>query len=111
MLDQFLYGGILVVLLLNLVGELITRVIKIGALGGLNKLLGIVFGIAKTALILGLLVMVFEGINDKFTLIKPETLDNAKVYSLLRQGAEFIFPYLKSFVASATGGADAAVNV
>lgn len=102
---------ILVVLLLNLVGELITRVIKIGALGGLNKLLGIVFGIAKTALILGLLVMVFEGINDKFTLIKPETLDNAKVYSLLRQGAEFIFPYLKSFVASATGGADAAINV
>ena len=103
---------ILVVLLLNLVGELLTRVVKIGALGGLNKLLGIVFGIAKVALVLGLLIMVFEGINDKFTLVKPEVLDNAKVYSLLKQGAEFVFPYLKSFVTGgAAGAADAAAVI
>lgn len=102
---------ILVVLLLNLVGELITRIIKIGALGGLNKLLGIIFGIAKTALILDILIMVFEGINDKFTLIKPEVLDNAKVYNMLKQGAEFIFPYLKSFVTGGAGAADAASTV
>jgi len=89
---------ILAVLLLFWLGELLTKVIKISALGWLNTILGIVFGIIKTALIIGLLIMLFEGINSKFVLVKPGTLDNAVVYQFLKDTAHNVFPYLKSFV-------------
>jgi len=92
---------ILAILLLYWLGELITKVIKISALGWLNTILGILFGIIKVALILGLLIMVFEGINAKFGLVKPGVLDDAVVYQFLKTSAQNIFPYLKSFVTGA----------
>ena len=89
---------ILAVLLIYWIGQLITKVIKIATLGWLNRVLGVLFAIAKTALILGLIVMVFESINGKFGLVSPEKLDDSGVYCFLRDSAERIFPYLKSLV-------------
>ncbi|MCQ2182224.1 MAG: CvpA family protein [Bacteroidales bacterium] len=92
---------ILAVFLLFWIGELLTRVIKITALGWLNTLLGILLGVLTVALILGLLIMVFEGMNDKFSIVKPGTLDNAVVYQFLKDFAQTVFPYLKNFVTGA----------
>lgn len=89
---------ILAVLLLFWLGELLTKVIKVSALGWLNTILGIIFGIIKVGLILGLVIMVFEGLNTKFGFVKPGVLDDASVYQLLKTSAQNIFPYLKSFV-------------
>lgn len=89
---------ILAVLLIYWLGQLITKVIKIATLGWLNRVLGVIFAIAKTALILGLLVMVFESVNGKFGLVKPGKLDDSGVYCLLRNFANSVFPYLKSLV-------------
>jgi len=89
---------VMAVLLLFWLGELITRIIKISALGWLNTILGILFGIIKVVLILGLLIMVFEGINSKFGFVKPNLLDDASVYQFLKDSAHRFFPYLKSFI-------------
>ena len=94
---------ILAVLLLYWLGELLTKVIKVTALGWINRILGVVFAVAKVALILGLIIMVFEGINSKFGFVKPGVLDDAVVYQFLKTSAQNIFPYLKSFI---TGGAN-----
>ena len=50
---------ILAVLLLYWLGQLITKVIKIATLGWLNRILGVVLAILKTALILGILILLF----------------------------------------------------
>jgi len=92
---------LLAVLLLFWVGELVTKVIKVTALGWLNCTLGIIFGILKAALILGILIMVFEGINAKFSIVRPGILDDAPVYQFFKTAAQNIFPYLKSFVTGA----------
>jgi len=92
---------LLAILLLFWIGELVTKVIKVTALGWLNSLLGIIFGILKVALILGLLIMIFEGINAKFSIVKPGVLDDALVYQFLKDTAHNVFPYLKSFVTGA----------
>lgn len=97
---------ILVVLLLNLIGQLLTKIVKITMLGWLNRLLGMVFGIIKVALVLGLVIMIFSGINAKLGLVKPEVLDETVVYNAIKNIAENVFPYLKSFVTgAATNGA------
>ena len=92
------------VLLLNLIGQAICKVIKIASLGWFNRLLGLVFGIFKTALILGLLIMIFEGINDKWELVSPEKLENAVVYDWIRTFADKVFPYLKNIITGTAGG-------
>jgi len=89
---------ILTILLLNLLGTLLTKVIKIATLGWLNRILGVIFALAKTALILGLIIMVFNGINDKFSIVKPEKFADARIYSALRTFATNVFPYLKCLV-------------
>lgn len=94
----FIIIFIVIALLLNLLGELLTKVIKIIALGWINRLLGLLFGILKVALALGLVIMVFEGINTTFHIVKDGALNDAVVYQGMKHFAENVFPYLKSFV-------------
>ncbi len=101
---SFVIIVLLAVLLLGLVGSLLTRLLKLVFLGWLNGLLGLVFGVLKVALVLGLLIMVFEGINSTVGLVEPESLNDAVVYQALKNLASDIFPFLKSFVAEAGSG-------
>lgn len=89
---------IIIALVLNLLGNLLTKAIKIIALGWLNRLLGLFFGVVKVAFILGLVIMIFEGINTNFHLVKEGILNDAVVYQAMKHFAENVFPYLKSFV-------------
>lgn len=95
---------ILTVLLLYWLGQLLTKVVKIATLGWINRLLGMVIGILKVALILGLIIVTFEGINDKWNLVKPEVLDETVVYNALKDFAHTVFPYLKTLVTGTASG-------
>ncbi len=95
----FIIIVILAVLLSGLLASLLTKLLNIVFLGWVNGLLGLVFGILKVALILGLLIMAFEGLNSTLHLVESETLDNAAVYQALKALSSRIFPYLKSFAA------------
>jgi len=96
---------IVVSLILNLIGALITKALKALSLGFFNRLLGLVFAVLKTGLIIGLVILLFETLNSSLNLVKPEATENAVVYNALKDAANAIFPILKSFV---TGGTDAA---
>ena len=89
---------VVAVLLLNLLGRLICKVISIASLGWVNKLLGCVLGIAKTALILGLAIMVFEGLNNKFGMVSRGKLDDAVVYNTLKDMIQVVFPKIKALI-------------
>ncbi len=96
---SFIIIIVLAVFLLGLLGSLLTRLLKIVFLGWLNGLLGLVAGVFKVALMLGLLIMLFESINATVNLVDPSELENASVYHALRDLAGKVFPYIKSFVA------------
>lgn len=95
---SFIVIVLIIALLLNMLAGLLTKVLNIIALGWLNGILGLLFGILKVALILGLIIMVIEGLNNSLELIKPEIFEESKIYCALRDIAEQIFPYLKEFV-------------
>ena len=104
---SFIIIVVLAVLILNLLGKLITSTLKVASLSWINRLLGLVFALLKAALVIGLLIYLFDSLNDKWSLINPDTLNESVVYSTLRTGAENVFPYLKEFV---TGTAAPAVD-
>ena len=92
---------ILAVLLLTLLGKLITKTLKLAALGWANRLLGLVFALLKAALIIGLLIFIFDPINAKFNLVKPEILDGSVIYTTLHDLSMKVFPYLKELITNA----------
>ena len=91
---------ILTVLLLTLLGKAITKVLQMAALGWANHLLGFVFAIFKTALVLSVLIFIFEPLNTQFELVKPEVIEASKIYPLLNGFATKVFPFLKDLLAN-----------
>lgn len=89
---------IVAALLLSLLGEMLTRFLKLASLGWINHLLGLIFGVVKTSFILGLLILLFEALNNSLQFVRDGALDNAVVYQALKNFANSIFPYLKFFV-------------
>ncbi len=86
---------ILVILALAALGRLLEATVKIILLGWLNKLLGVVFAILKYAIILGLLLMLFDDINRTMNLVKPDVFAQSVLYRPFLDMADSIFPYLK----------------
>ena len=85
-------------LVLSLIGHLITKLFKIATLGWLNRLLGALFSLFTTAIVVGLLISAFEGLNADWGLIDEEKIANLRVWPILRNFASGIFPQIKVFV-------------
>ena len=80
-----------------LIAKLLTKVIELAMLGWVDKLLGLVLALAVNALVIGVFIVLFDTVNLKFNLVKPETLDGSIVYTTLRDLSYLVFPFLKSF--------------
>ena len=101
----FVLIAVAVALVLNLFATLITKTLHAISLGFLNRTLGLVFAVVKTAFLLGLFILLFETLNSTLHLVKPEVTESSVVYQGLRDFANAIFPILKTFI---TGGTDPA---
>ena len=88
--------GVLVAI--GFICRLLEGILDFIMLGWLNKLLGIAFAFLKTALIVGLVIMLFNSLNDNFHLIQEETLAESVLYGPLKNLAYTVFPYLKEML-------------
>ena len=91
---------LIVAIILTLLARVLEGLLKIILLGWLNKLLGFIFAILKYALILCLLVYVFDIINKGGAIIPENVLDDSVLYGALSHLNEIIFPYLQGFLTS-----------
>lgn len=82
-------------LIVAILAKLLTKVLEIAMLGWLDKTLGLAFALAVNALVIGLFIILFDTVNFKFGLVKPEVLDGSIVYTSLKDLAYLVFPYLK----------------
>lgn len=89
---------IVVFFLLGLLGKALEGLFNFVLLGWLNKLLGVVFALLKTALIVGLVIMAFSSLNDTFHLVKEEVLNESVLYPPLKKVAFDVFPYIKDML-------------
>ena len=62
-----------------------------------SRLLGMCFSLLKCILILGLVILAFNALNNTFGFVKPEQLADSTLYPIIKNLADSIFPYLKSF--------------
>ena len=86
----------LIVLVISLSGKLLTKIADAAALGILNKVFGAVFGAAKIALILSVIVIVFSKLNKTLPFVNKESLSNSILYNPVKNLAPFLFPSILS---------------
>ena len=86
---------ILTVLVLQIIGVVLTNLTKLVLLDGLNRILGVVFAVAQCALILGLIITMFNTLNLNYEFVDNKILDDSVCYQALKDLAYAVFPYLK----------------
>lgn len=81
-----------IVIAITLSAKILTLLIKMVALGFINRLMGAIFGALKALLILSVLLLFFDAINHQFRLVKKTVLDDSLLYHPIRKNAEAIYP-------------------
>lgn len=88
---------ILVVVGISLLGKIFTKLADFAALGLFNKLLGGIFGVLKTILMLSVLLNLFEKVNTNYAFAEKETLDHSIFYNPVRAVSKFIYPSIEEW--------------
>ena len=93
---------VLVLLLVMLLSKLVTKMAEMASLGWLNKVLGIAFALCTTALVIAIIIILFDTVNVKFELVKSPVLQESVLYGHLKDFGYFVFPYLKQLLMKAS---------
>ncbi len=90
----FLITFILIVIVIHFVGTVVDKFIDSIALGFLNRLLGIVFGVFKTALILSVIFVVLNAIDARHHFLPKEKIEQSHFYNPIADIAPALFPII-----------------
>ena len=84
----------LVVLGIGLAGKFFTKLAEKIHLGFVNNILGAVFGFLKMALIVSIVLIVFDKLNSTIPFVSKEKLDNSALYEPVKNFGTKMFPKL-----------------
>jgi membrane protein required for colicin V production len=90
----FILTFILVVVGIFFLAKILSKVASALFLGILNRIGGAVFGVLKTALILGVILSLFQKINLNDALISKETQENSLFFNPILKTSEYMLPVL-----------------
>ena len=93
-LIAFAVTFILIVIIIHLLGKMLEKLVKAVALGSINKILGIVFSIAKSLFIISVILTGINHINENAQLIPEEKIGKSLLYKPISKIAPAVFPYL-----------------
>ena len=82
----------IIVLAIALAGKALTKLANLAALGLLNRLLGAVFGGLKYALILSVLLIIFDKVNNTASYMEDDELEESVLYQPVKSLIPLILP-------------------
>lgn len=88
----FVVTFIIIVLVIALAGKALTKLADFATLGIVNKILGALFGALKVALILSVLLNVFDSMNRAIPLTDEKSIENSVLYNPVKSLVSMIFP-------------------
>ena len=93
-LISFAVTFVAIVIIVHFLARILEKFLQVIALGFVNRISGLIFGILKTAFIISILLVIVNGINRRINKIPEETINNSLLYQPLSKFAPSIFPYL-----------------
>jgi membrane protein required for colicin V production len=93
-LISFFVTFVLIVVAVQIIGNLVDKLVSSLALGFINRLAGIVFGVLKTALILSVVLIVFDEVDENVGILPPEKKAESRIYEPVKNLVPSFFPFL-----------------
>ena len=93
-LISFALTFIIIVFLVHLLSRALDKLVKAVALGFVNRLAGLIFGMLKTAFLISIFLVLLNGIDRRVPFIPEEHKENSLLYRPLSRLAPAIFPFL-----------------
>ena len=90
----FILTFIAIIIGINLLAKFLTRVLKMAALGGLNRLLGAVFGGLKFILILSAITLILDQFEFLFTFMEDDIIDESQFYEPIKSIGSVVLEWL-----------------
>ncbi|HOP03508.1 MAG TPA: CvpA family protein [Tenuifilaceae bacterium] len=94
-LISFAITFVVILVGVHFIGALVEKIISLAFLGIVNSLLGVVFGVLKTALILSVILVLLGNISHRIKVIPDDFGSKSMLYGPVKRLAPAIFPYLK----------------
>jgi membrane protein required for colicin V production len=91
---SFIITFVVIVILVHIVGSAVNKFIEAAMLGFVNKLAGLAFGILRSALILSIILIVFEKIDEDVEILSQEAKAKSQLYEPVRNFAPSLFPFI-----------------
>lgn len=90
----FVITFIIILVVVHVLGKVVTKLVEALALGFINQLAGLLFGVFKSAVILSIFLLFFDRINQNGDLISQETIEKSQVYEPLKSVVPTLLPFL-----------------
>ena len=84
----------LIVVLIHFIGILANKVVNAASLGFINRILGIVFGLLKSVLIMSVFFVVLNALDARRSFLPKKTIEESKFYNPISDIAPAIFPII-----------------
>jgi membrane protein required for colicin V production len=84
----------IIVVIIHFIGILADKVVNAASLGFINRILGIVFGLIKSVLILSVFFVVLNAIDVRRPFLPKKTIEESKFYNPISDIAAAIFPII-----------------
>jgi len=82
---------------IHFIAKILSKLVEAIALGWLNTIAGILFGLLKAAFIISLFIFIFDKIDSSNNFISKDLKDNSILYGPIKTLAPTIFPSLENF--------------
>jgi len=86
----------IIAIVFSLLGRAIEKVVKITLLGWLNKLLGLILSCFVFLVVISVLVYFVNSANLAFHIIPDEKIAESRIYPVMLNFAQSVFPLIKS---------------
>ena len=90
----FIITFLIIVVVIHFIGLLVDKLMEAVALGFINKLLGIAFGLLKSVLIMSVIFMVLNAIDQHRPFLPKERIEKSMLYNPISDIAPAIFPII-----------------
>lgn len=83
-----------IVIAVHFIGKIVEGIFEMAFLGFANSILGVVFGVLKTAFILSVVLIILEKANIKMNFLPKDIADKSLFYKPIQRLAPAVFPDL-----------------
>lgn len=91
---SFIVTFIVIVILVHIVGNTINKMVEAVTLGFVNKLAGMVFAVLKSALILSIILLIFDRIDEDVKILPEKAKAESRMYEPIKNFAPSLLPFI-----------------